>query len=116
MTPSNTNLLYAAYPILYQNKRGFDCGDGWFALLNELSAKLEAINNSSDNPNAIAIQVKEKFGGLRFYVESGTDDVYALIDKAESASRRTCDTCGNEGILRQRSWWRVLCDICDSKT
>ncbi len=115
MTPSNTNLLYAACPILYQNKRGFDCGDGWFALLDELSVKLEVINNSSDNPKAIATQVKEKFGGLRFYVESGTDEIYALIDEAESASRHTCEECGEKGILRQGVWMRTLCDICNSK-
>lgn len=45
----------------------------------------------------VANQIKEKFGGLRFYV-GGTDDyVRGAIALAESMSYSICDQCGNKG-------------------
>ena len=58
----------------------------------------------------IAVQVKEKFGSLRFYIEGGTDEDYAAIDLAESVSVRTCEVCGSPGKLRGNHWLKTLCD------
>lgn len=58
----------------------------------------------------VAVQVKEKFGGLRFYT-NGTDDVVnGMIRMAESLSYRTCEVCGNPGKLRKGGWMQTLCD------
>ena len=38
----------------------------------------------------VAVQIKEKFGGLRFYVQAATDKHYNYISFAESMSYRTC--------------------------
>lgn len=115
MNKQNASFLYLNYPILYKNECGFDCGDGWFDLLNDLSLKLEFINGSTDSSKVVALQVKEKFGGLRFYVESGTNEILQLIDEAEAKSLMTCEECGNDGSLRKGIWWRTLCDACDEK-
>ena len=45
----------------------------------------------------IAIQVKEKFGGLRFYYSGGDDYIRGLVDMAESMSYKTCEVCGSPG-------------------
>jgi hypothetical protein len=63
-------------------------------------------------------QVKQKFGGLRFYA-SFRDDVAAecsaLIADAEMASLVTCERCGDPGQLRHHRNWRItLCDACDA--
>jgi hypothetical protein len=55
-------------------------------------------------------QVKEKFGGLRFYVGSATEAVHARIAQAEGESYRTCDECGKPGRLRGGGWLRTRCD------
>ena len=55
-------------------------------------------------------QVKEKFGTLRFYVNSADDVTRALIDMAESLSTITCEVCGNRGTMRKGGWLRVLCN------
>ena len=55
-------------------------------------------------------QVKEKFGGLRFYINSGTDEINKRIRKAEDDSYETCETCGEPGELRKDGWWTVACD------
>lgn len=64
----------------------------------------------SNHPRAA--QVKEKFGGLRFYMTSGDDEIYQAISEAETLSHYTCEECGNHGKKRDLAWIRTLCDNC----
>ena len=57
--------------------RGFECGDGWFKLLDTLSYFLEK------DGSVEATQVKEKFGTLRFYYSWGNDYTGELIHMFE---------------------------------
>ena len=59
----------------------------------------------------VAVQVKEKFGGLRFYVQAATDKHYSYISFAESMSYRTCEECGAPGKTYTDGWHMTLCDI-----
>ena len=59
----------------------------------------------------VAVQVKEKFGGLRFYVNHAIDKHYDYITFAESMSYRTCEECGNPGKTYTNGWHKTLCDI-----
>jgi hypothetical protein len=59
----------------------------------------------------VASQVKEKFGGLRFYVQAATDKHYSYISFAESMSYRTCEECGAPGKTYTDGWHRTMCDI-----
>lgn len=59
-----------------------------------------------------AIQIKEKFGGLRMYLHSPSKatlnrDAY---DKAVEKASRTCCICGEPGVLRNTNWMAVLCE------
>jgi len=56
------------------------------------------------------VQIKEKFGTLRFYYEGGNDRVSTLVEFAETMSGCTCEECGSPGELRQGGWVRTLCD------
>jgi len=58
----------------------------------------------------IASQVKEKFGGLRFYVQAATDEHYNYIHFAESMSYKTCEVCGAPGTYYPFGWHHVACD------
>lgn len=117
--------LVRDFPNLYRRRNlsaretcmcwGFDVGDGWEPLVRELSAKLEAIILTlpeAERESYAAEQVKEKFGGLRFYLTSGTDEMYAAIEEAEANSYKTCESCGELGCTRRGSWIRVRCDKC----
>jgi hypothetical protein len=55
-------------------------------------------------------QVKEKFGGLRFYIDGGTDEHYNYITFAESMSYRICEVCGSKGTYYPFGWHHVACD------
>jgi hypothetical protein len=59
----------------------------------------------------VAVQVKEKFGWLRFYVQAATDKHYQYISFAESMSYRTCEDCGAPGKTYTDGWHTTLCDI-----
>lgn len=59
----------------------------------------------------VASQVKEKFGGLRFYVQAATSKHYNYISFAESMSYRTCEECGAPGKTYTDGWHRTMCDI-----
>jgi hypothetical protein len=56
------------------------------------------------------MQVKEKFGGLRFYVNGASDEVHNYIDFAESMSFRVCEMCGAPGEPRSDGWTKTLCE------
>lgn len=58
----------------------------------------------------VATQVKEKFGGLRFYYNGGDDYIRGVVDMAEEMSYVTCEECGAPGKLRKGGWVRTLCD------
>lgn len=120
--------LVEKYPLLYRDRYapmtetamcwGFCCGDGWYDLIDNLCRNLQW-NTDKNNyikdgveryPQVVASQVKEKFGGLRFYVESATDAQYAVIEFVESMSYSVCDVCGAKGKQRGGGWITTRCD------
>ena len=80
-------------------------GEGWRSIVQPLVDLCEQ--------RGIEIhQIKEKFGGLRFYVGEVPDDVHEAINTAERQSEETCEKCGQPGIIRYGSWMKTLCDDC----
>jgi len=66
-----------------------------------------------DSMQVRAVQVKEKFGGLRFYIHSADDEVFGMIEMAEMLSYVTCEVCGKHGSLHRRGHWlKTLCSKC----
>lgn len=64
----------------------------------------------------IATQVKEKFGGLRFYVNGGTQKHHAYIRFAEAMSYRTCEYCGaTQDVYQTSGWVHTVCKACATK-
>jgi len=59
-----------------------------------------------------AAQVKEKFGGLRFYMTSKNDEIHALVREAEQLSYEFCEECGKPGQTDNKGWIRTLCEKC----
>ena len=58
----------------------------------------------------VAVQVKEKFGALRFYINAGSDEIFKKIHSYENQSYETCETCGEKGELRLVGWYKTLCN------
>ena len=61
------------------------------------------------------LQVKEKLGGLRFYVNCRNDAIIRhRIGIAADESFRTCEVCGQPGTLREDRLIKTLCDEHDA--
>ena len=87
---------------------GVECGTGWAKLYTPLIE--ECLKEDIK-----VLQVKEKFGGLRFYVHGGSEHLHELIDAAELLSYKTCETCEDPGSMRNSTYWlKTLCDSCES--
>ena len=87
----------------------YDVPLGWRDLVKKLSEDLEKLNGGREFP-LYAAQVKEKFGGLRFYVYSSSNEQDLIIQEAEAESYKICEDCGAPGVPRSLSWMRTLCD------
>jgi len=143
---------------------GFECGNGWYMLLDELMAE---IDNHLKNVNrwrekgehkykflknlshelrirsahkqkmrkklgewiekraprvhlpflTVNIdQIKEKFGGLRFYYSGGDDFIFGAVSLAENMSYKICECCGTtKNIGQTKGWITTLCKECAEK-
>jgi hypothetical protein len=80
-------------------------GEGWNDLLKNLIDELLQLGWDKR-----VNQIKEKFGGLRFYVENTPVNGHDVIDKYEKLSYSVCETCGNAGVLRAGKWLKTRCD------
>jgi len=86
---------------------GCECYDGWYQILDDLFAKLSIFKDLK------LLQVKEKFGELRIYLNYYTDEIQKLILEAERKSRRTCEICGQKGkVCRTGGFIMVRCSKC----
>jgi len=89
-----------------------ECGAGWNSLIDPLIKLCE-------ERGITILQIKEKFGGLRFYVSAvpsqrvgAPADILEAIEKAEDASVTICEMCGEPGKVRGGAWIKTLCDRC----
>ena len=133
--------LYEKYPEIFRQKDlpmnqtamcwGISTGKGWFVIIDELCSEIqnhiynknldikykkergELPPDAPNFPQVEATQVKEKFGGLRFYVNHSDEYIDGLISMAESMSLRTCEHCGNPGKENEDGYWiSTLCIPC----
>lgn len=79
--------------------------DGWLPMVMDLIKEL-----IEDGWDKQLCDVKEKFGGLRFYTNGGGDNHYDIIEKYEKLSYTICEECGEPGEPGNTGWIKTLCD------
>ncbi len=86
---------------------GYASPKGWWKIVAEVHQKLEALY-----PDYEVFQIKEKFGGLRYYCSvDHMDMAETIIREAEKQAYLTCEECGQPGELRQSiGYWATLCN------
>lgn len=111
MDENHADYLTGTFPF-YPPGFFFECGDGWFKIVKELSEKIDALNA----PDLVVHQVKEKFGGLRFYFHTSDaakyDEIEQLVSRAEAESIKTCENCGKSGEERKRDPFSPIVTLC----
>jgi hypothetical protein len=72
-----------------------NCPIGWLPLLDYLCKHLQFICDNNEIDQVVAVQVKEKFGELRFKHRGGDASTRAVVLFAEGLSRRIDPISGN---------------------
>lgn len=109
---STRNINYISQPNPYNYR--FGVGDGWYKLLKSLIIKIRE-NDKNDNRITKVTQIKEKWGGLRFYVNGTSKENWKLIQFVENKSFTICESCGSQtdvGIWRNNGWLKTMCKKC----
>lgn len=117
---------------------GIQCGDGWHDLIESLCTEIDAEVENTNRlyPHlkfaVVAAQVKEKWGGLRFYVDYIYDHelvenadamkkitsriwhIGGMILMVEILSKKTCEKCGCNCKPDTTGFFpRAICDDCN---
>jgi hypothetical protein len=124
--------LKEKYPVMFSQPYGGICvGEGWWPILEALCGQIHAYvewkNNTRKHymekpnpykeeipeevPQVVIAQIKEKFGGLRFYYDGGDDYVRGLVTMAELWASRTCEDCGAVATKQTKGWIKTVCDV-----
>lgn len=129
LSPEQNKQLCETYPFLLPHNRWTDdvsedfdysytelddMPDGWrqafgLQMCDELKNVLEKIDKINEFR---IVQIKEKFGELRFYTNWIDDDIDKIIDKYTELSRRTCICCGKPATQITTGWISPFCDDC----
>ena len=96
-------------------QKRLDVQAGWIPLLITLHNSIAIIE-----PNYKIFQIKEKFGGLRYYIDYPSDIskeakeiIFNLIHSAEQQSFTICEICGQQGELSKTNYWfKTRCSVC----
>lgn len=104
----------------------WEFGFGWDSLIETLAALIDAeierdprvakgyrTDEGWDMPPFRITQMKEKFGGLRFYYEGGNNRIHGFAQMTEDLSKGMCEVCSSIGDqCRNGSWVSTLCPEC----
>src|SRR3546814_2994589 len=88
--PSRYPRLFPKGPLTY----GFELGAGWTLLIEVLCERIDTILKEAPNTKMEVVQVKEKFGRLRFYyglagADSAVRDALREVVRAVEADRKS---------------------------
>jgi len=120
------------FPLMFAGKYGgFAVGKGWYPILEALCANIQNhidwsvknnqwdIENNKEPrkivPQVEVEQIKEKFGGLRFYYQGGDEQIHGMVRMAEAWADASCEECGAPGKSRNGGWIRTLCDLHEAE-
>lgn len=96
--------LLAKYEIDLDRRYGNNIPRGWIPMLEQIFVKL--IEAGWDRK---VLQIKEKFGGLRFYFNQNVDGLEEIVTKYDN-SEKICYFCGEPSTKVIDGWISYRCD------
>jgi hypothetical protein len=115
--------IRARFPRVFQERDlGTFVEPGWWPTIISTCEQLTALLDQHPEVVVHTAQLKEKFGGLRWYVDikgPAPDEVYCqireLLKQANVSTSKICEVCGEPGELRHGGWSKTLCNEHDRK-
>lgn len=126
--PDPIDVLAQKYPSVFKNMDStvpYDIPSGWVSIVDSMCEELtelleeekKKVPETEENPLFVLLQIKEKFGGLRFYYMMNTENndlvksVQRLVDSAEDKSYTVCEVTGKPGDFCKSGWhFKTLCE------
>jgi len=103
MDSQKTNELYEKFPHLYRERTaplesshmpwGFQCENGWYKIIYEMSKKIDKISTEGEHAPAISLVSRHEDGTLYVAVSHITPPVADIVTSATEQSRLTCEFC-----------------------
>ena len=109
--------LLARYPRIFDTSKyhlDWSIPSTWIPTVDTLCSSIQAICDEN-NFQITCIQMKEKYGALRFYTDYGNPQIDKLIFAAEKATTHICQKCGesSDSVHPTTSGWvQYLCNKC----
>lgn len=122
--------MHEKHPQMFNEQYGGFCiGPGWWPIIEALCDQIDSYTKwknrtreylLKDNSHGqtipdeikpvVVAQIKEKFGGLRFYYDGGNEHISGMVRMAEIWAGAVCEECGKPGKSRNSGWIKTLCD------
>jgi len=93
--------------------QSIDVDEGWYQIVVDCDKELSAID-----PQYTILQIKQKFGGLRYYFQPSSSEyndelwekMNAVVHTYEDIAWVTCEATGKPGVLMKSKsgWYRTL--------
>ena len=103
MDSHKTNELYEKFPHLYRERTaplessgmgwGFQCEDGWYKIIYEMSKKIDKISPEGEHAPAISLVSRHEDGTLHVAVRNITPPIADIVMNAQEQSRLACEFC-----------------------
>lgn len=106
------------YKQYFENIIGYDINDGWNFLIENIILYAKNENIPFD-----FLQIKEKFGLLRVYINIKPNDIeddvklYDIVSFSACISKNICEKCGcfKDDVIDTGSWIHSFCENCFKK-
>ena len=122
------------YPLSCNGGITTEFNSGWDKIISDMFDQIEPVlrdiynlepERSQDPENQFRVmQIKEKFGSLRVYVDIPSfwkteyqrqcDLIQEAINTADNLSIETCELCGEPGRIVGTGWLSCRCQKCDT--
>lgn len=107
--------LLGSFPEIITSTTRIEILPGWIPLVSKLTEEVAEISRECGTKIQV-FQIKEKFGGLRYYIDvlgdvkdsernSTLERTQKIILEAEAASMKICEVCSEAGKQFSRNGW-----------
>lgn len=87
--------------------------DGWRKAFGiRLCKELKKVIKEEKCKNIYFMDIKEKYGSLRFYTNIYNEKVEKILDKYDHISKYICIKCGKKATKISKGWISPFCDNC----
>lgn len=113
--------LYIKYPKIFDlsftHRVNWGIPETWVSLVDSLCAELQELYDKGLIEQNKCVQIKEKFGSLRCYLNTESEIERSVISKYEKQSTELCQECGcaDCDLYRTKGWIRYVCKPCAVK-